>query len=122
MSKFAKDIKKGLEEIIDHKEGKITLRSEVYEVPDLKDKTEALKYLNKAVKDPDIQVFLCSLKNIVKARADTIDESVISLARIKRVLDQKHPKFFDIVLISEALGFRLVFVPKDSSLLNSDKI
>lgn len=83
-------------------------------VEELMDQKEILTYLNKAVKDPDTKVFISALKNVVKAHLNTIDESIISLERIKRILAQKYPKFFDIRLITEALGFKLVFVPKDT--------
>jgi len=65
------------------------------EIPDLKDKNETLQYLNRAANDPDTKVFINALKNVVKVRVDTIDESVISLPRIKRVLAQKDPKFWE---------------------------
>lgn len=34
MGKFYKDLKKGLEEILEYKKGKIKLRSEIIEVPE----------------------------------------------------------------------------------------
>ena len=34
MSKFFKDLKKGLEDIVAHKKGKLTLRSELVEIPE----------------------------------------------------------------------------------------
>lgn len=46
MGKLFKDLKKGLEEIIKHKEGKITLHSEIIEIP-----APPEKYTPRKIKD-----------------------------------------------------------------------
>lgn len=95
MSKFFKDLKRGLKEIAAYKQGKITLHSEFVEVsPDAKcytdyedylitelkeDKHECAAYLLSAAEDEDKRVFLLALHHIHTAYKDDMARLLLDL-------------------------------------------
>ena len=128
-SKFFKDLKKSLEEVIAHKEGKLDLYSEYIEVPEqnrimkrimnyednlleiLKNSEEALAYLNAAFMDEDQEVFLLALKHVLKAQGVDIsafaEETHIIHQNIYYMLSRKgNPRWHNFRSIIDAMGLQ----------------
>jgi probable addiction module antidote protein len=78
----------------------------------LEDPLEAQEYLNAALKDKDLEVFLLALRDVAQARSSSMKQlaEVTKLNRenLYRMLSDKgNPELKSLSAILDALGFRL---------------
>ena len=78
---------------------------------------EAFGYLNEALADEDLDIFLLALKDVAKAKlggiAELADETSLSRETLYRTLSLSgNPRFSTLNAILDALGYRISIEPK----------